>query len=216
MSKYPRTYHFPFSPGSTNDDRISTDISKLIGVEIVITEKLDGENCSFSPSGVYARSHAAFTTSAWSKEVRMLHSLMNSWIDEDQMIFGENMEGIHSIEYSNLESYFYLFGSRRGTTWESWDEVEVSLSFFLDVPTVPVLFRGVVNTEAELKNLVETLVAQPSVIGGETEGCVARVVRSFEDEEFGEVVLKWVRKGHVRSDQHWSRNWKKAKLISRT
>lgn len=39
MSKYGRTYHLPWSPGTTSDDKISNDISSLIGSEIVITEK---------------------------------------------------------------------------------------------------------------------------------------------------------------------------------
>ena len=41
MSKYNRTYHLPWSPGATNDDRISSDVSPLIGIDIVITEKLE-------------------------------------------------------------------------------------------------------------------------------------------------------------------------------
>lgn len=24
--------------------------------------------------------------------------------------------------------------------------------------------------------------------------------------------MKWVRKGHVQTDEHWTRNWKKAKI----
>ena len=44
MSKYNRTYHLPWSPGSTNDDRISDSVNSLLGKEIVITEKLDGSN----------------------------------------------------------------------------------------------------------------------------------------------------------------------------
>ena len=34
MSKYPRTYHFNWSPGSTNDDRISDSVDHLIGIDI--------------------------------------------------------------------------------------------------------------------------------------------------------------------------------------
>ncbi len=35
------------------------------------------------------------------------------------------MAGIHSIEYNNLTSYFYLFGVyQEGKGWYSWDEVE--------------------------------------------------------------------------------------------
>lgn len=62
MSKYNRTYHLPFSPGSTNDDRISKSVDSLLNKDIIITEKIDGENCGMTKDGVYARSHAAFTT----------------------------------------------------------------------------------------------------------------------------------------------------------
>ena len=45
--KYNRTYHFPWSQGATNDDKIATDMSRLIGNPIVITEKMDGSNTSY-------------------------------------------------------------------------------------------------------------------------------------------------------------------------
>ena len=44
--KYGRTYHYPFSPGTTSDDRINhtywEDIREIN--TLVHTEKLDGEN----------------------------------------------------------------------------------------------------------------------------------------------------------------------------
>ena len=44
--KYGRTYHYPFSPGTTSDDRINhtywEDIQRI--KTLVHTEKLDGEN----------------------------------------------------------------------------------------------------------------------------------------------------------------------------
>ena len=43
--KYPRTYHLPWSLGSTNDDKFMEDTVSFIGKRIVITEKMDGENC---------------------------------------------------------------------------------------------------------------------------------------------------------------------------
>lgn len=63
MSKYPRTYHLPWSEGATNDDRISHSIDSFLNTDIIITEKLDGENCGMTNNGVYARSHTVFTTS---------------------------------------------------------------------------------------------------------------------------------------------------------
>ena len=214
MSKYNRTYHLPWSMGTTSDDRISKSVESLIGREIVITEKLDGENAGMTKEGVYARSHTDFTVSPWSREVRILHQLIKSSIDEGVFIFGENMEGIHSIKYENLTSYFYIFGVRDNNIWLSWDQVE-EYSYLLDIPTVPVLFRGTVNTEKELKDLTISLTSQPSELGGPREGIVVRTSDLFHNDDFSQNVQKWVRKGHVQTDSHWTRNWKKATLINR-
>jgi hypothetical protein len=211
MSKYNRTYHLPFSPGTTSDDRISKSVDSLLGIEVIITEKLDGENCGMNKDGVYARSHATFTQSAWSREVRQLHSLLKRDISEGVYLFGENMEGIHSIEYEYLTSYFYLFGVRDNLTWISWDEVE-EYSYLLDIPTVPVLFKGVFENYNDLKTKVEDLVQLPSSLGGKREGIVIRKSSEFDDSIFGESVMKWVRKGHVSTDEHWTKNWTKAKI----
>jgi hypothetical protein len=45
------------------------------------------------------------------------------------------------------------------------------------------------------------------------EGIVARVAGMFHNDDFSTNVLKWVRKDHVTTTEHWQRNWKKAKLI---
>jgi len=212
MSKYARTYHLPWSPGATSDDKISSDISSLIGKEIVITEKLDGENTGMTNDGVYARSHATFTTSAWSREVRQIHDTkVRGQLEDSVFLFGENMEGVHSIEYSNLESYFYLFGVRDNNIWVPWSGVE-EYSYLLDIPTVPVLFKGVVNSEKELRTIIDELVNQASDIGGEREGIVVRTAGMFHNDDFSENVVKWVRKDHVQTDDHWTRNWKKSKI----
>lgn len=217
MSKYQRTFHLPYSPGCTDDDKIASSSSLLIGSEIVITEKLDGENCGMTNKGVYARSHTSFTISPWARAVREIQSKIGYQIPNEMYLFGENMEGIHSIEYERLESYFYLFGVREMGPrdpypyWLSWDEVE-EYAFLLDLKTVPVLFRGTVNSEEELRKIVEDLVKQPSSLGGEREGVVVRSASKFPDDDFELCVQKWVRKNHVKTDSHWTRNWKRAKL----
>jgi hypothetical protein len=211
MSKYNRTYHLPFSPGATNDDRISNDISSLLNTKIIITEKLDGENCGIIKEGVYARSHSTFTTSNWTKEVRQIHSLIQNNLDKGVYLFGENMEGIHSIEYSNLTSYFYLFGIRENEIWLSWKEIE-EYAYILDLKTVPVLFKGIIKTEKELKELIEDLIKKPSNLGGDLEGVVVRKYDEFLNEDFKKYVMKWVRKNHVQTDEHWTKNWRKAKI----
>jgi hypothetical protein len=205
--KYPKTLHFQWSPGTDSSDRFAYDIGKLIGTPIVITEKLDGENNSMTNKGVYARSHVDFTISPWSAKVRELHSILKHSISDDLYIFGEAMSAIHSIEYTNLTSHFYMFGARYRGLWSAWDEVE-DYAFLLDLPTVPVLFKGIVNSEKELQDLTEKLVKEQSVLGGEREGIVCRVQRAFSDDEFETCVAKWVRANHVTTDEHWTRSWK--------
>ncbi|RYZ35919.1 MAG: 2'-5' RNA ligase, partial [Sphingobacteriales bacterium] len=34
----------------------------------------------------------------------------------------------------------------------------------------------------------------------------------FATDAFAQNVFKWVRKGHVKTDQHWTRNWRCAPL----
>ena len=69
--KYPRTYHLPFSPGTTSDDKkLGADWFKdYEGKEVTIQSKLDGENLSMNVQGAFARSHGAPTEHPWSRNI---------------------------------------------------------------------------------------------------------------------------------------------------
>ena len=221
--KYGRTYHYPFSPGTTSDDRINhnywEDIQRI--PTLVHTEKLDGENNCLSQHGVFARSHAAPTTSPWTCQLRERWELMKRDLGEVEL-FGENLYAIHSIEYKRLEEYFYIFAVRIQEQWLSWDEVKFYAAMF-DFPTVPEIAIQAVNTltEESLKKQVIDWAQTPSVFGstdtllGEDcsrEGIVSRNSGEYSVNEFAHNVFKYVRKGHVKTDEHWTRNWKRAKL----
>ena len=219
-TKYPRTYHFPWSPGTTSDDRKLSDgwfdANGWAGKEIVITEKLDGENTMFSNTDVYSRSHAAPTRSAWSRNLWDTNGLLWSVKDkigDDEYFYGENLYGEHSIHYDKLTSYFYLFAGRHGDEWYGWDDVTLSAEI-LGVPTVPVLWRGVIETEEQLKALVDKFMSEPSTFGVEKEGLVIRWASGFKNDDFSKCVCKWVRPHHVQTGVHWTRSWKKAELIT--
>lgn len=231
--KYGRTYHYLFSEGTTSDDRLNhdwwSDISRIS--RVIHTEKMDGENSCLNEIGVFARSHAAPTRHPWSETLKQRHALIKNDLANDNLeIFGENMYAVHSINYPKLTDHFYVFGVRKLDMWLSWEEVKWYSEFF-DMKTVPEL--GVWNTanytEETYKHGILDIVKDPSTFGsinhlgvnaGEPctmEGLVTRNVEEFPATEKGGIssrnVFKWVRKGHVQTDEHWTRGWKRAKLI---
>jgi hypothetical protein len=207
--KYSRTYHFPFSPGTTSDDRIAQEWQEILVHELVISEKLDGENTCLKKEGVFARSHGAPTQSAWSVKMRELWQNCHTELGELE-VFGESLYAIHSIEYSRLEAYFYVFAIRDGERWLAWDEV-VFYANLLQLPTVPVLKRGFFTAKTVEQFIIENI-KKDSALGGECEGFVVRTADGFDDAHFKNCVLKYVRKNHVKTDEHWTKNWKRAKL----
>lgn len=44
-TKYHRTFHLPYSLTVSADDKRLRDDSQFFGMEVVVTEKMDGENC---------------------------------------------------------------------------------------------------------------------------------------------------------------------------
>lgn len=223
-TKYGRTYHFPFSPGTSSDDRFNQhyweDIQSFH--QLLYTEKLDGENNCLSRRGVFARSHAAPTTSPWTAQLREHWARLKNDLD-DLEFFGENLYAVHSIEYLKLEHYYYVFAARIKDQWLSWEEVTFYASLF-DLPMVPVLKLETVEdlTEPQLRFSVENFAEKPSVFGsvdpktGETctvEGLVCRNTDAYAVGKFQHNVFKYVRKGHVQTDEHWSKSWRRTKLI---
>lgn len=149
--KYCRSLHAKISLGTTSDDRFMPDgylkaFSEM--KSLVLTEKLDGQNNCFTKNGVYARSHASPTQHPWDKPMRDRWGLIKNDLNTLE-IFGENMYGIHSIAYRNLESYFYVFAIREGDVWLSWEEVKFYAAM-LDFPTVPEI-----EIKTPLKDLFE-------------------------------------------------------------
>lgn len=211
--KYNRTFHLPWSPGGTSDDKIATTVDSLLGVEIVITEKIDGSNTSLEIDGCFSRSHSGAPSHASFDGLKALHGAVKYKIPENVQLFGEWCFALHSIAYEELPGYFLLFNVRDlnpgappfGDTspiWHSWEEVELWAEE-IGVSTVPVLFEGQINSEKELKELTESFMIQPSQCGGIREGVVVRVSQSFKDSEFSQSVMKCVRANHVQTTEHW-------------
>lgn len=141
---------------------------------------------------------------------------------DDIELFGENLYAVHSIEYKRIEEYYFIFAVRQMDKWLSWEEVKFYAAMF-DFPTVPELAIDPIAglTQNGLQSAIENWVQEESVFGslnpftGEDctrEGVVTRNIGEYSASEFMHNVFKYVRKGHVKTDEHWTRNWKRAKL----
>jgi hypothetical protein len=217
-TKYPRTYHLPFSKGLTNDDRrVDNDWeSYIINKPIVIIEKMDGSSSAITKHGVFARSHAIPTENPWDinlTEKGGLYDYLKDQLWDNMCIYLENMYAIHSIEYNRLPVYNFIFAYREMDMFRTWKEVEI-LSSLTYIPTPHVFFEGKVKSVKELKEMIEHIMTNIGSKYGDTiEGVVVRNTNEFHYNDFSKYVTKYVRKNHVQTDEHWRKNWKKHKLI---
>ncbi len=190
---YPRTPHVPWSPGATADDVRARGLAGLRGREVVVTEKLDGENSTLYTDGSHARSvdSGHHPSRTWLKS---LQGRIGSRIPVGWRVCGENVHARHSLAYEDLESWFYGF-----SVWDGdgrcldWDRT-VRFLRRLGVPVPPVLWRGEFDERALRALRLDT---------ARQEGYVVRTVEGFDAGEFGQRVAKWVRPAHVVTGTHW-------------
>lgn len=191
--KYPRTPHLPWSLGVTEDDIRILDISCFEGKQVVVTEKMDGENTTLYRDHMHARSIDSrhHPSRDW---IKKLHGRIAWQIPVGWRFCGENMYARHSIGYDNLKSYFYLF-----SIWDennsclSWEET-LEWAALLELETVPVLYKDIWNA-----GKIQTLAIDTKTM----EGYVVRLTDRFSYREFALSIGKWVRAGHVQTDEHW-------------
>lgn len=246
--KYARSLHAQISLGTTSDDRFMPNgyVKAFAQMdELILTEKLDGQNNCFNKFGVFARSHTTPSQHPWDKPLKERWELMKNDLNNLE-IFGENMFGIHSIAYSKLESYFYVFAVREYDKWLSWEEVKFYAAM-LDFPTVPEikilvkldeLFTEEMNENKLLEDWFEQnlgmrwseSVETKGLLGGYdpktgkacSEGFVVRNSDAFTTNEGAIQVaanefnnlFKLVRPSHVKTDEHWTKNWKPSSLVN--
>ena len=224
--KFPRTYHFDFSENLQNDDKMLLSLDGFLGKEVVVSEKIDGENTSMMSDYIHARSldSGDHLSRHW---VKALHGTIKHQIPKGWRICGENMFALHSIYYTGLTSYFYVFAIfDENNTCLAWKDVE-DFSDLLGLQTVPVLYKGIWD-----KDLVSKCYTQKSILKGWTpkkeikefkdfrrkifdgeeissfadesqEGYVCRIANAFDYSDYDKYVAKWVKKNHVQSSDNW-------------
>tara|TARA_Y100000310_G_scaffold254637_1_gene261746 strand:- start:1162 stop:1791 length:630 start_codon:yes stop_codon:yes gene_type:complete len=193
-TKYPRSFHLPWSLGATDDDKTLGSVEHFVGRQVVVTVKMDGENTTIYSDGyLHARSTSgrSHTSQAW---CRALAARLANDIPEGWRVCGENLYAQHSIRYEALTSYFNVFSIWDGTRCLPWDET-VQWAEMMDLTTVPVLYVGEWNEEA--------IRALSSVVTEGQEGYVVRLADGFDYADFSGSLAKFVRANHVTTDKHW-------------
>ena len=195
--KYPRTHHLPWSPGGTDDDKILTTTAHFDGKQVIVTEKMDGENCTIGNTYTHARSTESRHHESRSV-VKQLQGEIGHLLPENWRLCGENLYAKHSIGYDKLPAHFLLF-----SVWDdrntclSWSET-VEWAQLLGLKLVPVLYKGPWDEDKITK-----LWDGKSRHGGTGEGYVVRLASSFPYSAFKNSVAKFVRPSHVQTDAHW-------------
>ena len=217
LVKYPRTFHFPWSESNSSDDVWWTadDVANYFhGKEVVVSEKMDGESTSMYNGHIHARSMDSghHPSRAW---VKQLLGTFGHNIPQDFRICGENLFAFHSIYYTDLPSYFMVYGIYDDNNYcLSWDDTLLYVHM-LGLETVPILYRGIWD-EKLIRNLwtgkgVYPTYSSPTVRrqfpedfeACTAEGYVVRLAEKFHYDDFSKSVAKMVRKNHVSTPTNW-------------
>lgn len=200
MKKYGRTFHLPISPGATSDDKIMSSLEGLMVDDLIITEKMDGENTTIHAGGSHARSPDSryHPSRDW---LKAFAAGISPYLAEGERIVGENLYARHSVAYESLPTYFLGFAWIVGNEVQTWDLTQARFEE-LGIQPVPTLYRGPYRPSL-FDDLAQAL--DPT----QQEGFVARIAGSFMESDMPKYVGKYVREGHVQSETHWM----KAELI---
>ena len=195
-TKFPRTWHLPWSPGMSSDDKMMSGTKVFEGQRVIATKKMDGENTScYHDYYTHARSleNEFHESRTWVKNwwAHRAADLPEFW-----KIVVENLYAKHSIAYTDLPDLalgFHVWNDRGVCL--GWDD---TLDYFglLRIHPVEVLYDGIYDEKA-IRAIERSL--SPTL----DEGYVLRLAGEIPFDDYRRCVGKFVRKNHVQSAEHW-------------
>lgn len=200
--KFPKISHLPWSPGvDERTDRVfaTEEVERNFGgLEVVVTEKMDGENTTMYRDYIHARSLDSrnHPSRNW---VKNFHAGLAHEIPEDWRICGENLYAEHSIHYRDLPSFFLVFAIyNEKNECLSWDDM-AECAQLLELEVVPLRYRGTYDEER-----VKACFTGKSVFeGSKQEGYVVRLASTIPWSKRRSSYAKFVRGGHGQTGHGW-------------
>jgi hypothetical protein len=199
--KYPKTWHLPWSMAHTADDKILTyrEVEQhFLPIEdAYVSIKMDGECTTIGKGFSHARS--LDSKDHWSRHhIKQLTANLFKDLEPGWRICGENMLAVHSIRYTDLESFFYVFSV--------WDDTNTRLSLdemieycdFLGLTMTKIIkrspFRGFYFGDNFKLDLIKD------------EGYVVSNANRFHYDDTKYNLAKMVRQNHVQTGDHWMKS----------
>lgn len=177
-----------------------SSLGGLMVNDLVVTEKMDGENTTIHPGGSHARSPDSryHPSRDW---LKAFAAGISPQLLAGERIIGENLYARHAIAYDALPSYFLGFAWIIGDDIQPWDATLMRFAE-LGVEPVPTLYRGPYRPGLfdDLADMLDF---------NRQEGFVARTADAFSETAMAERMGKYVREGHVQVETHWM----KAELV---
>lgn len=224
--KFPRIPHFSFSKNLQNDDKMLPSTEGFVGKNVVVSIKIDGENTSGYSDAIHARSidSRSHPSRNW---IKSLHAKIKHQIPDGWRVCMENTYALHSLYYTELESYAYAFNIFDEENYcLDWDTTK-EFAHYLGLKTVPIIYDGpwdeekIKNLEVKTdafkgwtpkENIKDFAEFRKLILSGKNiedfadetqEGYVCRVVDCFHYDDYSKCVAKYVRKSHVKSSDNW-------------
>jgi len=194
--KYPRTPHLPWSRGTADDKTLKND-DHFKGKRVIVTLKMDGECTSIYSDYFHARSldSESHPSQNW---VRKLQGDIGWMIPSGIRICGENLYAKHTVEYTDLTSFFTGFSLWNGDLCYDWETTSDTFDV-LDIQPVPVIYDDVYNMMA--------IQAVWGKYSSAHEGYVVRIAEQFNYADFDTSVAKFVkpefREALNQNTKHW-------------
>jgi hypothetical protein len=203
LIKYPRTPHLPYSPGFDVTDEMIVSDDSFVGDEVVVMEKMDGENTTIYNDGTFHARSVDSRGAPWRSWVAREAARLSSYnVQSGWRICGENMFARHSIGYDDLKSFFLCFSIWDEEYCHPWGQT-VEFMRMLELERPATIYHGTYDREKILTNFE----SYRKDIGREVEGFVVRRTHGFFQSSFDLNVAKWVREDHVKTDGRWEDCW---------
>lgn len=201
IPKFPSMPHVPWSPEDVREqDYLSNrkfESGPLAEQHVIATEKLDGSNVRLTRENVHSRSREDPKHDSYNY-LKAQHSEFAHHIPEHIILYGEWLYAVHSITYTDLSDYLYVFAAfdTEQMQWLDWDATK-KYADKIGKQTPPVLREYPDGVDERPDPHGE------SEFGPTREGFVFRTVDGFPYGEFDRRVAKCVRENHVQTDEHW-------------